>query len=82
VISILFEEMLKDLKQGKTIRIANFGSLALQKTKPRWYHNVRQQKMVRSSGNQVLRFFLAPPIRKKLCENVELDSPAKDEHNE
>ena len=79
VISILFEEMVKDLKQGKSIRIANLGTISLQPTKPRWYHNVRLRKMVLSPGYRVMRFVLAPTIHKKLIQFLDLDKTLKDD---
>jgi len=78
VISILFDEIIKDLKQGKSVKIHNFGTLSLQKTNPRWYHNVRKQAMQQSESHYVLRLFLAPAIRKKLCDDVVLDKPSED----
>jgi nucleoid DNA-binding protein len=73
VISILFDEMLKDLKLGKQIKIANFGVLVLKDTLPRKYHDVRFHKVMMSPGHRVLRLFLAKPIRKKLCDELDLD---------
>lgn len=35
IISILFEEIIKDLIDGKSIKIHNFGILELVKTKPK-----------------------------------------------
>jgi nucleoid DNA-binding protein len=73
VISILFEEMIKDLRQGKIIKISNLGTITLQPTKPRWYHNVALRKMVLSPGHRILRFSLAKPIHKKLVELLDID---------
>lgn len=79
VITILFEEMIKDLKQGKSIKIINLGTIALNPTKPRWYHNVRLRQMVLSPGYRVMRFVLAPPIHKKIIEFLDLDKTLKGE---
>lgn len=79
VITILFEEMLKDLKQGKDIKIFNFGTLSLRETKPRWYHDVTQRKVVLSNKHKILRFVLTPKIRKKLCEHLDIDTTFKDD---
>jgi nucleoid DNA-binding protein len=73
VISILFDEMIKDLKGGKEIRIANFGTLVLKDTPPRKYHDVRFHRVMESPGHRVMRLFLAKTIRKKLCESLDLD---------
>lgn len=79
VISILFEEILKDLKQGKEIKIFNFGTISLRETKPRWYHDINQKKLVLSSKHRILRFALAPKIRKKLCAHLDIDATFKDD---
>jgi nucleoid DNA-binding protein len=73
VINILFEEILKDLRQGKSIKIVNLGTITLQPTKPRWYHNVRLRQMVLSPGHRIMRFLLAPSIHKKLVSFLDLD---------
>jgi nucleoid DNA-binding protein len=67
VITILFDEMLKELKQGKEIKIFNFGTLKLENTKPRKYHDIRYNKVLLSKGSKILKFKLIEPIRKKLC---------------
>jgi nucleoid DNA-binding protein len=77
VITILFDEILKDLKAGKDVKIFNFGLLQLKNTKPRKYHDVRFNKVLLSEGHRILKFTLAQPIRKKLCVN--LDKKIKDE---
>lgn len=71
VITILFDEMLKDLISGKDIKIFNFGLLKLKDTKPRKYHDVRYKKILLSKSHRILKFTLAPPIRKKLCANLD-----------
>lgn len=79
VITITFEEVLKDLKQGKEIKIFNFGTLILKETKPRRYHDVRQRQVMLSKGHKILRFTLAPQIRKKLCDHLDIDSNSEDD---
>lgn len=79
VISILFEEMLKDLKSGKEIKINNLGTLLLWKTKPRRYHNVRFHQIMQSESHYILRFKLATPIRKKLRSMLDIDKTFKDD---
>lgn len=73
VISILFEEMLKDLKQGKEIEIFNLGSLFLKQTKPRLYHDVNKKQVVLSKGYKILKFKLARKLKKKLTGNLDID---------
>lgn|SRR5574339_69400 len=79
VISILFEEMLKDLKQGKEVKIFNLGTLYLKETKPRWYHDVNKRQVVLSGKNKILKFKLAPKLKKRLSESVDIDKTFKDD---
>jgi nucleoid DNA-binding protein len=73
VITILFEEMVQDLKDGKEIKIHNFGTFALQSTKPRRHFNVLLQKIVQSKSHRILRFKLVPRIQKKLRSFLDID---------
>ena len=73
VISILFDEMLKDFRAGKDIKIYNFGTLVVKNTKPRRYHNVFSKEFSVSPGYKIIRFMLAPQIRKKLCKHIDVD---------
>lgn len=73
VISILFEEMIKDLKNGKEIKIVNLGTLMLKDMPPRKYHDVRYHRVMESPGHRIMRMFLAKQIRKKLCDSLDLD---------
>jgi nucleoid DNA-binding protein len=67
VITILFEEMLEDLKNGKKIKIFHFGKLSLKNTQPRHYFDFRFQKVVKSErGYRIMRFILSKEIRKRL----------------
>lgn len=79
IITILFEEMAKDLRRGKPIKIANLGTIILQPTKPRWFHHVTLRKMVLSPGHHVMRFLLTKPMHKKLVQFLDLDKTWKGE---
>jgi nucleoid DNA-binding protein len=80
IIDILFEEIVKDLKSGKPIKIFNFGILELKNTKPRLYHDVVRKEMVLSKGYRILRFKLTPPLRKKLCEYLDIDKTLRNDY--
>lgn len=82
IISILFEEMVKDLQDGKEIKIGNFGTFILKKMKPRKYHHLVLRKIMESPGHRVMRFFLAPKISKKLCSSLDLDDFNKRNYGE
>lgn len=73
IISILFEEIIKDLIDGKSLKIHNFGTLELVKTKPKKYHDVRFKKVMESKGNMIMKFSLARKIKKKLCSNLDIN---------
>ena len=73
VITILFEEIIKDLKQGKDINIFNLGILSLSETKSRKYYDVRYQQVMQSKGYRILKFKLAAPIHKKLRKLLDID---------
>lgn len=79
VISILFDEIVKDLKADKPIKIFNFGTLYLKKTKPRKYHSVVFRKIMQSKGHKIMKLSLSEKIRKKLCSLLDLDATFKDD---
>lgn len=73
VIAILFEELASDLDKGAEIKIFNFGTLFLKKTKPRRYHNVRYMCVMQSGSNKILRFIPSTKFRNKICNLIDLD---------
>ncbi len=73
VMSILFDEMIKDFKSGKEIKIFNFGKIFLRQNESRKYFNVKYQKVMLSGKNKILKFYLAPSLRKKLCGELDID---------
>lgn len=79
VVSILFDEMVKDLRQGKEIKIGNFGTFIMKSLRPRKYFNVREQRVMLSEGHRIIRFILAPRLRKKLVSRLDLDKTLKDD---
>jgi nucleoid DNA-binding protein len=79
VLSILFDEIVKDLLDGKEIKIVNFGTLVLKEMKPRKYHDVRYNCVMQSKGHKILRFSLSPKIRKKMCYFLDIDKTFGDD---
>lgn len=77
IISILFEEILKDLQEEKELKVFNFGTLVLKKTNPKKYHNVRYQKVMQAEAHKLMKFSLAKKIRNKLCKYLDLDATFK-----
>jgi len=82
VITILFEEILVDLKKGKELKIFNFGTLSLRLMPPRTYYDVRFQKLMHSEGHRILRFILARPVSKKIRSLLDIDATFKDDYHE
>jgi len=78
VISILFDEIIKDFIAGKKLTIFNFGTIELKQMKPRNYHNVTLRRVVTSEGCKILRFKLTGKVKKKLCNLLDLDKTFKD----
>ena len=72
VISILFEEIIKDFKNEERIKIYNFGTLRMKKTKPRPYHHVRYGVFMMSEGKNILEFLLSKKIRNKICSQIDM----------
>lgn len=73
VICILFEEIIIEILKKGELKVVNFGVLKLKSMNPRKYHDVRHQKVMYSEGNKIFRFTPSPKLRKKLCENLDLD---------
>jgi nucleoid DNA-binding protein len=73
IINILFDEMLKDLKDGKEIKIFNLGVLSLKPTKPRRYYNVVFKKTMMSNGKKILRFKMARNLHKKIITHLDTE---------
>lgn len=74
VITILFSELIKDLKGGQEIKIHNFGTLRLAKTKPRIHCDITKNNTpVLSKGYKKLDFRMSPRIKKKLRKALDID---------
>lgn len=73
IISILFEEIIQDLKKGKDIKIFNFGTLSFKETKPRRYFDVRYQKIMLSKSHRIMKFSLTKKIKKRICELLDIE---------
>jgi nucleoid DNA-binding protein len=78
IISILFDELLKDLIDGKSIKITNFGTLTLKNLPPRHYHDVNERKLKKAVPHRILRFILAPKLRDEICKYLDVDLTFKD----
>lgn len=72
IISILFDEILIDLKLGKELKIFNFGSLTVKKLPPRKYYNIHDKIVRVSKPHNILRFNLSPKLRKELKKQLDV----------
>lgn len=71
VINILFDEILKDLQEGKSVEIHNFGVLQTKKMNPRLYHDYQEQTKKMSVSNRMLKFTLSPTLKKILYQYID-----------
>lgn len=72
IINILFDEMIKDLKSGKTINIFNFGKLRLQQNMPRKHFDVVTRQVEISKSNNIMKFDLSSKIKNKVRQHLDL----------
>ena len=73
IISILFEEIIEDLKKSKQIKIFNFATISLNETKPKKYFDVRYQKIMESKGGRLIKIDLSKKIKRKLVQYLDVD---------
>ncbi len=79
IITILFEEIIKDLVSGKSIEIFNLGVFSLKKNKPRLHYDISKKTFAVSDGRKVMRLSLSPKLKKIICKHVDLDKTFKDD---
>ena len=65
IMLILFDEILKDLKDGKDLNINNFGCLKLITIKSKKIFDINSQKLTYCKVHKTLKFYLTKKIRKK-----------------
>lgn len=80
VITILFEEIIKDLKLGKDVKIFNFGTLSLKKLPPRKYHDINARQVKQASSHKILRFVLSNKLRNILRDHLDMEATFKDKN--
>jgi nucleoid DNA-binding protein len=77
VISILFEELVKDWSAGKEIMINNFGTFVLQQMPNRHYHDFRDGTIKLGTGHKLLHMFLSDKLKKKLTKHLDIEDTWK-----
>lgn len=78
IITILFDEILNDLKNEKQLEIFNLGKLNLKKLPPRRYYDVNDRKVKISNPHKILRFALSNKLKNKLKNHLDIKSTFKD----
>jgi nucleoid DNA-binding protein len=73
ITSLLFEEMMNDLKSGKEIKITGLGTLSLKERAPKPFFDVNFREMRISKGTRNLVFSIDPDLRAKIA--FALDNP-------
>lgn len=72
ILSIFFEEFFKELEDGKELRIPNFCSFRVEKTKPKRYHDIRTGTCAISKSRPQFKIRLMPKLKKKIAKELDL----------
>jgi nucleoid DNA-binding protein len=68
IISVLIDEMIKELKRGGEIKIPNFGTLKINDLKPKKIRSISTNKIKFAKRTKSLRFRLSKKISKYLSD--------------
>jgi len=68
IMSILIEELIKDLMQGKDIKIPNFGTFRLKELKPKKIKNITTKEIKFARRTNALRFRLTRKLSRYLSK--------------
>lgn len=68
IISVLIDEMIKELKRGGEIKIPNFGTLKINNLKPKKIRSISTNKIKFAKRTKSLRFRLSKKISKYLSD--------------
>lgn len=69
VVSILIDEMIKELKRGGSINIHNFGTFVLNDLKPKKIRSIHTNQIKFAKRTKALRFKLTRKIKRYLSRN-------------
>ena len=70
IINILIDEMVKELKSGKSINIEGFGTFCINNLKPKKIRSVYSNKIKFAQKTKALRFKLSKDLEKYLVEKT------------
>lgn len=71
VINILFEELLKDFKEGKELKIHNFGLMKLTLNEVQRSFNVIKQTVTLGKPSKMFKFKMGKQIKNKIVEHLD-----------
>ncbi len=60
------------LRQGEEIKIKNFGSFKLKKSKPRKFVNIASGEAQQSSGRNLLKISLSKRLKRKIIKSIDI----------
>lgn len=72
IITILFDEMIKDIKAEKKIKIHNLGYFHLIRLRPRMYNDIISKTQMMSRGSKIIRFYISRGLNKKLRKHLDI----------
>lgn len=73
IISILVEEMVKDLKDANKIRIKNFGEFEIVYLRERQYRNIKTGVVENSLPRRKIKFTISKSLVKFIRNKIESD---------
>lgn len=82
IINLLCEDLLKELEETGEFNVPNLGTFILQKTKPKKYWDVIEQKTKMSQGNTLLKFKLSRKLKKKISKHIDLQKTIGEDNGE
>ena len=77
IISLLFDEMQKDLKDGKKIKINNLFTLSLKDGSSKKHYNYVLKKITESKTRKKILINISPKLRDKIIYYFDLDETKK-----
>ena|SRR5208282_3864256 len=73
IINILIDELVKELMDGKDIRIVNFGTFYIKTIKPKQIKNISSGNITTTKETSAIRFRLSRTLARELEKDIEED---------
>ena len=71
IVSILLDELIKEILIGNKIEIKNLGSFELKQLNDRWHINITTKERVLSKGKKTVKLAISDKFGKFLCDNLD-----------